>query len=362
MKNKYPVLQINKRKILYNTLIIKKMCEKNNIEITPVIKGFNSIADLVKIFSKINFEYIGDARLDKIVQLKKQNFNDCFMLLRLPMISEIEELLEYVEISFNSEINTLKIINQRCKQYKKKHKVILMYDLGDLREGVFNENDFIDFVIYTEKNLDNIIIEGIGTNLGCYGAIAPSFHNMNELINIVQKIETIIKRKIKLISGGATTSLSLILDNKMPKRINHLRIGEGILLSRDLQDLWGYNMNYLYKDSFVLKAEIIEIKNKPSYPIGKIMVDAFGNKPEFKNKGIRKRALLAVGKKDFVFYDQLIPKYTDIEIVGATSDYLIVDITQNKSNFKIGDIIEFEMFYGPMLHLCSSDSINKLII
>ena len=41
------------------------------------------------------------------------------------------------------------------------------------------------------------------------------------------------------------------------------------------------------QDTVKLVAEVIELKRKPSMPIGKIGKDAFGNTPVFEDKGIR---------------------------------------------------------------------------
>ena len=51
------------------------------------------------------------------------------------------------------------------------------------------------------------------------------------------------------------------------------------------------------QDTVKLVAEVIELKRKPSMPIGKIGKDAFGNTPVFEDKGIRLRAILAVGNR-----------------------------------------------------------------
>ena len=182
------------------------------------------------------------------------------------------------------------------------------------------------------------------------------------LCSIAEEIETKIGRKLDVISGGATSSIPLIIDGIVPKRINNVRIGEGIVLARDLQDFWGYNMDYMNRDAFILKAQVIEIKDKPTYPIGEIFMDAFGLAPEYEDKGVRKRALLAVGKQDFGSHDKLIPRKEGIKIVGSSSDHLIIDIEDCKDEIKIGSILEFEMYYQAMLYLSECPSITKVFL
>ena len=118
-----------------------------------------------------------------------------------------------------------------------------------------------------------------------------------------------------------------------------------MLLARDLIDLWGYSMEGYHTDTFVLEAQVIEVKEKPSHPIGRIFVDAFGNTPEYEDKGMRKRALIALGKKDIGHHDSLIPKLKGITVEGSSSDHVILDVTDAAEEIKVGDIIEFELYY-----------------
>ncbi|OPJ57296.1 alanine/ornithine racemase family PLP-dependent enzyme [Alkalithermobacter paradoxus] len=359
---RYPLLQIDLNKIYQNAKYIVEFCKSKGIDIAVVVKGFNAIPEVVNVLLKSGCNYIADSRIDHIKKLVESNINSSYMLLRVPMISEIKDVVKYVDISLNSEIKTLNEIEKECLIQNKEHKIILMHDLGDLREGIFNENELIDVALYIENNLKMVKLYGIGTNIGCYGGVVPTKENIGRLQEVSYKIEERINRKLNIISGGATTSLTLLFKDEMPSKINNLRIGEGLLLGRDLEDLWGYDMSSLHKDAFILKAEVVEVKEKPSKPIGDLFVDAFGNIPTFEDYGIRKRALLAIGKADFVFYEQLIPRIKDIKILGGSSDHLIVDINDCKEDIQVGDILEFEMYYGPMLHLTNSSSVNKVFI
>jgi len=359
---KYPLLEVNLKKLYENVKYTVDLCNSLEISVAGVVKGFNGLPNAVEQFVEGGCKYIAHSRMDQIIKLKQYGVNLPLMLLRIPMFSEIDELVNYVDISLNSELETLKRIERQCKILNKTHKVILMFDLGDLREGLINEEEFIELALYVENNLNYVELYGIGTNLGCYGSIKPTETNLGRLCHIAEIIENKINRKLDIISGGATSSLPLILEGKMPKRINNLRIGEGVLLARDLEDFWGYDMSNFHKDAFVLKAQIVEIKQKPSHPIGEIFIDAFGNKPSYEDKGIRKRALLAVGKQDFAFHHSLLPKNKNIEIVGSSSDHLIVDIENCKDNYKVGDIISFDLYYPNLLYLSGSDGINKVFV
>jgi Predicted amino acid racemase len=357
--DKYPLLEINLRKIYENARIIVEKCRENGVSVSGVIKGFNAINCIVKEFVRAGCDHIASSRLEQLIELRKQGMKTTTMLIRLPMESEIEELVKYVDISLNSEWETIELIEKACSKHKVQHGVVLMYDLGDLREGFFDTKELVNQALYIENNLNYVKLMGIGTNLGCYGSIKPTSKNLGKLSELASSISSMIGRKLEIVSGGGTTSLPLLFDGTMPAGINNLRIGEAILLNRDLPDLWNTKVPGMHQDTFILKAQIIEIKDKPTYPIGELYLDAFGNKPIFHDKGIRKKALLAVGKQDFVQHESLIPREEGVKIIGSSSDHLIVDIEDSNHKFKVGDITEFYMFYSPMLYLCSSEWVKK---
>jgi len=359
---KYPMLEINLKKVHENVKSMVDLCRQQGISIAGVVKGFNAIPEVVEQFVDAGCTYIATSRMDQIIKLSKYGFKKPFMMIRIPMFSEIKELVQFVDVSLNSELETLNMIQKECQLQGKNHKVVLMLDLGDLREGVFSEEEFINLAEYVENKLENVELYGVGTNLGCYGSIMPSVVNLGRLCTIAQVIESRINRRLEMISGGATSSLSLVIDGKMPKRVNNLRIGEGILLALDLEKFWGYDMKHMHKDTFILKGQVVEIKDKPTYPIGEIFINAFGTKTNYEDKGIRKRALVAVGKQDFGLHDKLIPQKQGVEIVGSSSDHLIIDIEDCDIETKLGEILGFSMYYPPLVFLSGNPGIPKVFI
>lgn len=359
---KYPILEVDYNKIYHNATQMQKICSRYNISISGVIKGMNGSLDIARAFNEAQHKYLASSRLRELKIVAGSELNLPLMLIRIPMLSEIDEMIKYVDISVNSELEVIKAIEEACIKSNKKHKVILMMDLGDLREGYYLEKEIMKTAKYIEFNMNHVELYGIGTNLSCYGSIMPTERNMKRLVDIAIAIENVINRKLDMISGGATTSIPLLLEGKMPKRINNLRVGEGILLAVDLQDFHGINMSEFYQDAILLKAEIIEIKTKDSYPVGKLSIDAFGNKPTYDDIGKRKRALLAVGKKDIGTHEKLISIEPGVTVIGSSSDHLIIDIEEAEKNYKLGDIISFRLYYPAMLFSSHSPDVEKNII
>src|SRR6056297_1069397 len=355
----YPVLEINIKKIRNNAEIIRKFCSKRGVQVAGVVKGAEALLPVAAAFLQGGVSCLADSRMDHIIKMRKGGVDAEILLLRIPMISEVDQVVCNVDISLNSELSVLHEIQKACERKGKTHGVILMADLGDLREGFFDEDELLQAALVVENKLERVQLKGIGTNLGCYGSVAPTSENLGRLCNMAERIEKKIGRRLEIISGGATSSLKALADGAMPERINHLRIGEEILCARDMEEYFYCRIDGLQKEAFVLKAEVVEVKTKPTHPIGDMMINAFGEKPVFEDKGKRKRALLAVGRADFGQPDKLIPKLEESFVLGASSDHLILDIEDCTEDVEVGDVLAFGLYYGPTLFLCGSDSVRK---
>lgn len=358
MENRYPRLEINLAHLQHNVARIVERCGSCGIQVAGVIKGATGIPEVAKAFDQGGAAFIASSRLEQIEDAINAGIEKPMMLIRVPMLSEVKDVIKLTDISLNSEFEVIKALNEEAKRQGKLHKVILMADLGDLREGFWDKDEIVEVAEYIENKMINIQLVGIGTNLGCYGSIAPTAEKLQELVELAEKIEKRLDRELEYISGGATSSLMRVWDKDIPERINLLRIGEGILLARDLGVFYGYDMSELYQDVFRLKAEVIEVKNKPSYPVGTIAVDAFGHTPEYVDRGMRRRALLAMGKVDYADPCELIPMEEGIEVLGASSDHTIIDIEDAERDYKVGDIMTFDVCYATIVYLTNCRNVN----
>lgn len=362
VKQVYPRVEINLQYLKENVAEIVRRCGEFGIDIAGVIKGTTGIPECAKMFEEGGAKIIASSRLEQIEDAKNYGIDLPYLLLRVPMMTELAEVARLTDISLNSEVKVLKALNEEAGKQDKKHKVILMADLGDLREGFWDKDEMVDAALMVEKELTNLELAGVGTNLGCYGSIEATSDKLDELVAIAERIEGKIGRTLEYISGGATTSLPRIINNDMPKRINLLRVGEGILLARDLDVFYGYDMSFMHQDVYTLKAEVIEVKDKPSHPVGKISIDAFGHTPEYVDRGIRKRALLGIGKVDYGSIDEIFPKDKGIEVIGASSDHTILDIEDAERNLEPGDIVSFGINYASIVYLTNCRNVQMIFV
>lgn len=350
----YPKIIIDEKKFKNNIKVAIEMCKKHNIEVLAVTKGFCGNQRMAELYYEAGIRYFGDSRLENFTIFNK--FKDVKkQLLRIPMISEIPEVVKICDSSLNGDIQVIEKISEYClKNNLKPHEIVLMIDLGDRREGVLPED-----ALSTAKKiheLKGVKLIGLGCNFGCYGARVPSDESMKLFVNIQHKIEDELKIKLTHMSGGNSLSLHLVWENRMPKEINFLRMGFAMIFGTE--DMYRKTIKGMYRDAFSCETEIVEIDYKSSLPIGECGIDAFGNKPYFEDIGNIKRIICAIGKLDTMF-DAMMPYDKDLKILGGSSDHLIINANDSKINYKCGDILKFDLDWGSLLYLFNSKYVKK---
>lgn len=349
-----PSIYVDTEKIQKNAELIVNMCRKSQIEVMGITKGICAFIPAVKAMLKGGIPKLGDSRMANIKSMREAGIDAPIYLIRIPMLAEIKDVVKLTQGSLNSEITVIEALSKEAVLLNKVHKVILMVDVGDLREGVLPE-DVLD-TVGKILELPNIEFEGLGTNVGCYGGVLPSYENTKILVDLAKEIESKHNITVKTLSGGSTVNLELIGNGEMAPGISQLRIGEAILLGMDIKNLKpipGAEIN-----TIILKTQVIELKVKPSHPIGKIGRDAFGKLVDFEDRGNRKRAIVALGQQDCRL-DGISPIDGSIEILGASSDHMILDITDCQQEIQVGSIIDFNVSYGGMLDLTTSKYVAK---
>jgi predicted amino acid racemase len=349
----YPRLVVDLDKIRKNVITLIKRCKESQIDVVGIGKVFSGSIEIARVMVEGGVKYLGDSRVENLKEFKSLGVPS--VMIRMPMKTQIKEVIEHVDISLNSEISVISLLNREAKKQCKVHRIILMIDLGDLREGILPKDveSYMDQII----PMKNIKLEGIGVNLTCYGGIIPSLENLGQLEKISIWIEKKYNLKLNIISGGNSSSLDLLFKKKIPSKINNLRLGESLIFGRETA--YGKDLEGCFYDSVKLEAEIIELKEKQSYPAGEIGFNAFGKKPIFVDRGIRKRAILAIGEQDVDHSDL---KVVDKKLImlGASSDHLLLDVTDSEKQYRVGDIVEFKLDYGSLLQLTTSPYVNKI--
>lgn len=367
---RYPALTLDREAMLFNTKKMVAWCNEHGIIVAGVIKGFNAWKEGCEEEARGGVKMLASSRIEHLVSVKEMNLKTVdgvdmpTLLIRIPMMSEIEDTVKYSDYSLNSEVATLDALNEEAKKQGKIHKVILMTDLGDLREGWFDKDDLLNAALHVENNLSNVELAGVGTNLGCVGSITPTGEKMDMLAERAEMVEKAIGRKLEIVSGGASSSLAPMFDGVMPSKVNMLRIGAGIPIGSNDQIKYIYNIEEIGElrgDCITLEAQIIELNTKPTHPIGEIGCNAFGQKVKYEDRGNRKRAILAVGCADYGDICDIIPQLEGATIFGASSDHTILDIEDVAQDLKVGDVVKFELRYTAVLHLTANSTVHKYV-
>ena len=356
MSNQTPRLEIYPHRIETNARLVIDQCHSHAVQVACVTKVVRAHPAVLHAFESSGADMVADSRLLNLQSIARAGTRLPCLLLRLPTPSQAIDAVRSADYSLNSSLETVELLSQAAGLLKRIHKVILMVDLGDLREGIWP--DRLVTVLRQAAHFPNIEIVGIGANLACFGGVIPTSENMNRLVELRNACREDTGLPLDLISGGNSANLPLLASGGMPREINHLRIGEAIILGRNVIDRSPWPGTR--QDTARVVAEVLEIERKPSVPVGPRGQDAFGCQGEIVDRGIRKRALCNIGRQD-VLIDGVAPEDPGIIVLGGSSDHLVLDVEEAESEIKVGDEIAFYPSYGALLAASTSPYVQKVI-
>jgi len=337
----YPCLKINLFKLENNCRIISDRCASSGISVVGVSKCVIGDIRIAEVFLKTGIGIIGDSRLHNLQKLRAHFGKDQpLILLRTPMISEIRKMVKICDISANTQIETIKEISRACSNTNLKHKIIVMVETDDTREGILPQ-EVLPFCREVHDNYKNIEIWGIGTNARCMSKKKPTADSIEILVNLKKEIMDKLSINIPVVSGGNSSVWELIEKNKMPEGVNQVRIGEAILLGHETSSYT--SISGAYGDAFTLEAEIIEVKKKKSYIY---------------------KLILALGIQD-VNCENIKCGFPGLKLVSQSSDHTVMEAEtgkEDKLNLDVGDVLPFNLNYFGLLSCMTSPFVEKIYI
>lgn len=346
----YPSIHINLEKYRHNLNYLHHLAKEHGQTVMVVTKVFCADHKLIDVINTTDIEYIADSKIENLKKIKTDKLK---VLLRIPQLSQVNEVVKYSDLSLNSELKVIEALDLAAKNINQKHRILLMFDIGDLREGIFYKSDYLP-IINKILTLEHIELFGIGTNLTCFGGVIPTEETLSKLQMIKEHIEKHFSISLNMISGGNSSAIQMLNDDKLPSFINNLRIGEAFVLGRETA--YGKQIENMFDDVFTLKAEIVELKEKPSMPEGLLGFDAFGKPSNFIDQGNMSRAILGIGRQD-VDCENLIDG-PDTNILGCSSDHLIVELKTNQ--YAVGSVLNFKLTYAGILRLMTSPYVRRV--
>lgn len=322
---------------------------------TGVIKATLGMPEIANAWIRAGVSGLGDSRIENLDTLRRANVSATTVLIRSPMLSQVDQVVALADVSLNTELEVIWKLSSAAQKANRAHGVILMVELGDLREGIMPE--LLERTVAEVLRLPNISLEGIGTNLACRSGVSPDAKNMAELSSLADSLEVAFGIRIKTVSGGNSANLNWALSTANTGRINNLRIGEALLLG--CEPLERQAVEGLHTDAITLIAEVIESKQKPSKPWGEIAQSAFGKVAPSDDQGSMTQSILAIGRQDVDPDGLTFP--LGIVTLGASSDHLVVDSSKYPNLLRVGDGVSFQLNYSALLRAMTSPYVAKVI-
>lgn len=331
----------------------RTVCGRFDGRVVGVTKAVSGDPAVARAMLAGGVDGIGDSRPSNLARVGDRVDAERTLLVS-PMLSDVDRAVVHAERSLHTELEVVEALAATARAAGLSHDVVLMVDIGDRREGVL-PGDVLPILRRTVE-LDGVRVVGLGTNTGCFGGVLPTAESMADFVSIVEEAEAALGRTFPVVSGGSTVVLPLVEAGTLPDRVNELRIGEALLLGTDVSR--DREIPSLRQDAFTLRAEVIERKRKPSTPDGPTGRNVDGERPDFEDRGSRERAIVALGKQDTV-PEQLAPLADGVEVLGASSDHTVCDVTDATDPVRVGDALEFRMGYRALVQAFTSEYVGR---
>lgn len=348
-----PRLNIDLGKLHHNASFLVERLARRGISVTGVTKAVLGSPEIASTMVQAGVLSLGDSRVENIEAMRHAQLAATMILIRSPMLSQVDRVVRHVDVSFNTEIEIIRKLSRAAQEADRVHDVIVMVEMGDLREGIMPD-DLLG-TVREMLSLPNIRFKGVGTNLACRSGVCPNEKNMALLSEQVTAIETTFGLTVEIVSGGNSANLQWALSGAKPGRINDLRLGEAIL--HGCETLYRQPIDGLNTDAITLTAEVIESKIKPSKPTGKIAQTAFGEAPAAIDRGQVRQSILAIGQQDTDPCGLLPPAGT--KIMGASSDHLILET--DGEDIPVGREVTFQLNYSSLVRSMTSPFVAKVV-
>jgi predicted amino acid racemase len=348
-----PRLEIDLDKIRRNASALVERLGARGISVTGITKATLGSPEIAGALLQSGASGLGESRIENIEALRRAGVRAPISLIRSPMLSQSERVVTHADVSFNTELDVLCELSSAAQRARCTHGIVLMVELGDLREGIMPRD--LENTVRETLHFPNLALKGIGTNLACQSGVTPDVGNMSELSALASSLEATFGLTFDTVSGGNSANLDWALGDADPGRINDLRLGESILLGRET--LHRRAIDGLHTHAITLVAEVIESKVKPSEPWGEIAQTAFGEKAPARDRGEISQAVLAIGHQDTDPGGLRAPQ--GMEILGASSDHLILDVGGHR--LAVGAEIRFQVNYSALVRAMSSPFVTKVV-
>jgi predicted amino acid racemase len=347
-------IEIDLSKIRHNTRCLSERLKLRGIGITAVTKAVSGHPEIAQAMLDGGAVGLADSRVSNVERMRLAGIKSSITLIRTPILSQIDEVICSCDISYNTELEVLASLAETARSINSVHRVMLMVEMGDMREGIMPEN--IGSIAKKVIEMPGLALIGIGANFACLSDTAPNAKKMAALSTIARSLKNACGAELETVSGGNSANLPWAFGPHSKGRINNLRLGEAILLG--VEPVSGKQISGLFTDAFTLIAEVIETKVKQA-PTSVSFTDPALVALRLVPENIHAvRSIIALGKQDTDISGLTMP--SGVTYLGATSDHMIVETTQ--SHPRVGSELNVQMNYSSLMRAMSAPDITKVIL
>ncbi|WP_018478018.1 alanine racemase [Pontibacter roseus] len=354
------VLKLYRERLQHNYNHLNRVFQEKGIDWGIVTKLLCGEETFLKEVLSLGVKEVHDSRVTNLKAIKNMAPDVQTVYIKPAPKKSIPEIIQYADVSFETELDMIRLLSEEAVRQNRLHKIIIMIEMGDLREGVMGD-DLVDFYEQVFQ-LPGISVIGLGANFNCLHGVMPTQDKLIQLSLYKQIIDAKFNIEIPWVSGGTSVTIPLLFTHQMPKGINHFRIGEALFFGLNL--FTNETFEGMHANVFEFTAEIIELNQKPMIPTGVLAENPSGESFEIDESLYGKtsyRAILDVGLLD-INPKYLLPQQEGLTVIGASSDMLVVELGENELNYKVGDVLHFDLKYMGALSIMNSRYIAKEVV
>lgn len=349
-----PILRIDAAKLRSNLAYVKAECDRRGVALMGVVKGCHAHPGICRLFAEAGIAALGAARVRHAAPIAAAGCAP--WMVALPPVHRAGDVARSFPVSFNSEAATLEALSAAAGAARVRHEVMLMVEVGDLREGVMPGQVVEVARRCLELEHRFFGFKGLAAHFGCMSGLIPTPDSVGRLIHAAEAVQAALGRRPEALSVGGSDFLRLVEAGPLHPGITQVRMGYAMLLGKHPDSLDGHPR--LVRDAVLFEAEVLEVKDKPSMPFGITGINAFGERLSFVDRGVRKRAVLGFGALETESRG-LVPVLPGMELIGVNSNYSVYDVTDCPVEVLPGQRLRFRMNYKALAQAFHSGLVDK---
>lgn len=347
-----PRIEIDLGKVEINARTLVGRLGKRGIHVTGVTNATLGSPDVARAMLRGGVTRLADSRIENLEALRESGIRVPLMLLRSPDPAWADRAVAVASLSLVSDLDVALALSAAAGKRGSDHGIVLMVELGDLREGVM-PSDVLGLARIISRTR-HLKLAGIGANLASRSGVVPGAEQMQELSSIAGLLSSKLGIPELLVTGGNSANLGWALGSSPVGHVNDLRLGESILLGVD--PVTGTPIEGLHRDVFTMVGAVNESIEKPASPWGVAGQSTGGGTPA-RGRDTIVQTIVSLGEQD-VDASGLIPP-AGVTVLAASSDHLVLE---TPARMAAGTEIRFGVGYRCLLRAMTSPFVAERII